>query len=154
MCVLRVSGPELDVDALLAATTLRQGGLEPCALYRRGELRFPQAGPDGPRSASSGIDVKVSDASWTDLSEQISDAERFLDSHRREIERLAKTPGVSSLVLDFALEARVDEERASARFEHFPASIVGLAGGLGLALELSFYPCSDSADPPAAKSSA
>ncbi len=138
MCVLRASGAKFDPDRFLEASPL-----ESCKVFRRGDPPLPKSQPEGPRYETSGVTVDVSDAEWSDLPAQVADAERFLEANRGEIERLAQTPGVTDLTLDFPIELRIDGENVFAQFDRFPASLVRLAGALGLALELSTYPCSD-----------
>ena len=135
MCVLRAAGADFEPDVFLA-----DSALPPTKVYRIGEPRLPRSKPDGPKHDTSGITFSVSDAPWSDLSAQIADAETFLEAHRTEIERLASAYGVSDLVLDFPVELRVDGASVFAQFDRFPASLVRLAGQLGLALELSIYP--------------
>lgn len=106
MCVLRASGLDFDPDAFLGTSPLH-----PCKVFRRGDLRLPRSKPDEPRHETSGINIDVSDASWQDLPTQVADAERFIKANRREIERLAQTPGVTDLTLDFPVESRIDGER-------------------------------------------
>lgn len=133
MCVLRVYGTQLDVDALVETSTL-----SPCRTYRRGEPRLSTK-PEGPRSATSGVNISVSDASWRDLRGQVADAERFLRDHREEISKLRVFPGVEGLTLDFPVELRIGKN-VWAQCDRFPASLVAIAGELGLSLELSIYP--------------
>jgi len=137
MCVLRASGPDFDPDAFLESSIL-----SPTKVWYRGEPRLPRTRPDGPVVETSGLNVAVSDAEWSDLPAQVEDAERFLAFQRVELERLAATPGVSDLVLDFPIELRIGGSIV-AQFDRFPASLVRLAGELGLALELSLYPAKD-----------
>ncbi len=129
MCVLRASGIEFDVDGFL-----RVSSLAPCAVHRRGTPRLP-----GRVHESSGFNIAVSDASWSDLPSQIADAEQFLSRHSREIERLMRFPGVEGAVLDFPVNLRIGDG-VVAQFDRFPASLVRAAGRLGLSLELSIYP--------------
>jgi hypothetical protein len=138
MCVLRASGAEFEPDAFLEGSSL-----EPTKVHKKGEPRLLRSKPDGPNHERSGITVAVSDASWSDLSAQVADAERFLEDYAAEIERLAHAPGVACLVLDFPIESRIDGSSVVAQSDRFPASLVRLAGQLGLALELSIYPLSD-----------
>ncbi|MDJ0865674.1 MAG: hypothetical protein QNK03_06175 [Myxococcota bacterium] len=138
MCVLRATGAEFDPDAFLEGSRL-----QPRKVFRRGDPRLPNSQPDGPRHQTSGIHIDVSEAQWSDLPGQVADAERFLSANRDEVERLAGAPGVTDLVLDFPIELRIDGEGVAAQFDRFPASLVRLAGALGLALELSTYPRSD-----------
>lgn len=140
MCVLRAAGAEFEPDAFLEGSSL-----EPTKVYRKGEPRLPRSKPGGPSHDTSGLIVAVSDAAWSDLPGQVADAERFLKAHKAEIQRLAHAPSVTDLVLDFPIELRIDGSSIVAQFDRFPAPLVGLAGQLGLALELSFYPSSDGA---------
>ena len=137
MCVLRASGTDFDPE-----TFLDPSPFEPSKIYRRGDPRLPESRPNGPRYDTSGINVAVSEAPWSDLPAQVADAERFLEANRAELERLVQSPGVTDLTLDFPIELRIDGETVVAQFDRFPASLVRLAGTLGIALELSVYPCS------------
>jgi|SRR6185369_14367878 len=132
MCVPRADGAEFDVDAFLLGSTPSA-----CKIYRRGEPRLK-----GARAAKrwevSGINVAVSDASWSDLTAPVADAERFLCEHHQEITRLRTFPGVDGLVLDFPIASRIGKD-AGAQCERFPAALVAAAGALGLDLELSLY---------------
>jgi len=65
--------------------------------------------------------------------------------HRAELQRLGRASGVASITLDFPIELRIDGTSTIAQFDRFPASLVALAGQLGLALELSIYPTSEDA---------
>jgi hypothetical protein len=114
-----------------------------CKVFRRGEPRLPRSKPDGPSYETSGLNIVVSDAPLSDLPAQVADAEHFLTANRGEIERLAQSPGVTDLTLDFAIELRIDGENVMAQFDRFPTSLVRLAGTLGLALGASIYPCSE-----------
>ena len=135
MCVLRASGEAFDVDAFLSGSPL-----QPYKVFHRGEPRLPRSHPEGPQHATSGINIQVSEAPWSDLPSQISDAERFLETHREELQRLAESPGVVDLTLDFPINLRIDGASVVAQFDRFPASLTRLAGHLGIALELSIYP--------------
>jgi hypothetical protein len=81
----------------------------------------------------------VSDAEWSDLPAQVSDAERFLISNREAIEALAALPGIEDLLLDFPIELRADGIKLAAQTDRFPASLVRLSGSLGLGLALTLY---------------
>ena len=91
----------------------------------------------------NGLNILVSDAPMSDLVGQVADAERFLSENRPEIERLGNRPGVSDLILDFPIALRIDGENVVAQYNRFPASLVHLAGALGIGLELSIYPSSE-----------
>jgi len=85
------------------------------------------------------MNVAISDASWGDLPAQVVDAERFLRDNREEIRRLRAFPGVEGITLDFPIELRIGKS-VWAQSDRFPASLVTIAGELGLNLELSIYP--------------
>jgi hypothetical protein len=130
MCVLRVSGKDLDPTSVV--------GLEPCTVYRLGEPRW-RSRPDGPRWDTSGFNVAVSEAPWSDLRKQISDACAFLDRHAEEIRTLRAGGAVEDMSLDFPVHQRIGVSTLT-QFEFFPAELVQKAGSLGLGLELSIYP--------------
>jgi hypothetical protein len=138
MCVLRVSGEEFDPDSFLAGSNL-----QPCKIFRRGEARLPKSAPSGPKYAKSAINLAVSDRSWSELPAQMKDAEEFLTANRSELDRLTNSPGVTDATLDFPVELRINGETVVAQCDRFPASLVSIAGALGIALELSIYPCGD-----------
>ena len=125
-CVLRASGSEFDVDAFLDDSPF-----EPCAVWRRGEQRFRHKPP----SENSGFNLEVSDG---DLAEQVAGAVVFLEDDRAEILRLLAMIGVEAH-LDFGI-ARRD---VFVQTDFFPSVLIGLAGSLGLGIELSQYPVSN-----------
>ena len=134
MCVLRVSGKHLDVDAQLAAS-----GLTPDRVFRAGEPRRSSR-HGGERNEESGFTVEVSRASWSGLEGQASDAIAFLKRHGDALSILRAAPGVEDIRLDFPIDLRIDRETVMAQFDYFPPELVSLAGALGLGLELSIYP--------------
>lgn len=129
-CVLRASGPDFAVDEFLAHSPLR-----PCSIWRRGERRHQYRPP----SKDSGFNVVVSDAPGDDMPSQIGDAVRFLTAHYEELVRLMASSGLEGAVLDFGI-ARRD---VMAQCDTLPAPLIRLAGGLGLAIEISQYPMLD-----------
>ena len=130
-CVLRVAGRHFDVDAYL-----RRGVLVPSGVYRRGEARFPTL-PRARESLQSGFGIVVSKTDSSDLADQVKDAVSFLLRHRRAVRALRRRKGVEGATLDFGVERRPE---AAVQVQVFPEDLVRLAGELGLALELSFYP--------------
>jgi hypothetical protein len=132
-CVLRAAGPEFDVAAFLATSML-----VPSTTYHRGEPVLATR-PEGKKCKASGIVVSVSEAPWSNLPAQVADAEQFLRENRQELSRLRSFPGVEDMALDFPIYQRVGE-KVWMQTDSFPASLVAIAGALGLGLELSIYP--------------
>ena len=130
MCVLHVSGKNLDPAALLEGTHLYA-----YRVYQVGQPR--RHFPDGSRHTSSGFSVNVSDASWSDLRQQVEDACEFLDRHAEDIRRILDSGTVDDMRLDFPIHSRLGEKFA--QFDLFPAKLVTMAGVFGIGLELSTY---------------
>ena len=133
MCVLRVSGLELDPYEFLASSSL-----EPAAVFVRGRPRLASR-PDGPMHEESGINWDVSDASWDQLPSQVEDAIAFLKLNRAEIERLVTHRGVTAVGLDFAVSRAVGGSAPRSQSVSFPAELLRLAGELGLDVSVSTY---------------
>lgn len=136
MCILHISGRQLD-----PATGV---GLQPYRVHRAGEPRR-RSRPDGPRWSTSGFSVTVSDAPWSDLMRQVSDACAFLDSHGDAIRTLYAGGAVEDMRLDFPVHLRIGDN-VLAQFEFFPPELIEKAGRLGLGLEISIYPSRQDGD--------
>jgi hypothetical protein len=130
-CVLRVAGREFDVDAYI-----QRGALVPSAVYRRGEARFPTL-PRARTNSRSGFSIVVSKRPFSDFEGQVREALAFLEKERRAVQALRRRKGVEGATLDFGVERRPD---VAVQVQGFPEDLVRLAGQLGLALDLSFYP--------------
>jgi len=130
-CVLRVSGENLDIDALLAFTSL-----VPRHVVRKGQPRFERSKHI---AGYSGFNVSVSDASGTDVQSQVRDALAFLQMNREDIQRAVQFPGVEHARLDFGVHCRLSNGIA-AQFDYYPPDLLRLAGELGLGIEISLYP--------------
>lgn len=130
-CLLRVAGREFDVDRYLA-----RGVLAPSGVYRRGEARFPTL-PRARKSLRSGFNIVVSKKEFSDFPGQVRDALSFLARHRRAVRALRRRKGVDGAELDFGVERRPE---AAVQVQAFPEELIRVAGELGLALTLSFYP--------------
>lgn len=130
MCTLRIAGDLLDVDALLQAVPLTAA-----AVHRRGEPRYASK-PDGRRNETSGVNVGVSNADFSSLRGQISDALAFLTTHRKALESARRFPGVDTMFLDLPVE----ERDVMVQSDRFPAALLGQLGALGIDLVLSRYP--------------
>ena len=130
-CILRVTGRRFDVDAYL-----KRGVLVPTMVYRRGEPRF-QTQPQGRKNLRSGLNIVVSEKEFAEFEGQLRDARRFLVRYGRAVRALRRRDGVEGASLDFGVERRPE---AVVQVQVFPEDLVRVAGQLGLALELSFYP--------------
>lgn len=133
-CVLRANGEDFGVDEFLEQTSL-----SPCHTYRKGQPKSPSQ-KRGKVWSSSGLNINVSDAEFSDLQGQIQDAMVFLKKHKQAIRNLCEYEGVENVCLDFGIEQR---ENAKIQFEYFPPALITLAGRLGLGIEISFYPSAE-----------
>ncbi len=129
-CILRVSGDELDVDALLKVI-----GLEPDRVWRRSEPRRASK-PDGERNESSGVTFVASEAGFCEFGVQLDDATKFLEDNRARIAAMASFEGVQHAILDFGIELRDVPFHSDILTPRFLMAV----SGTGLAVELSHYP--------------
>ena len=134
MCVLRAYGRRFDADTFAASSKLPI-----VSVHRRGQPRYPHTQPRGPRHGRSGVNVRVSSASWSNRRKQVREAERFLSKHAAALRRLGRRPGVEDFVLDFPVHLRIGRQIA-VQWDRFPASLVQKAARLGLSLEFTIYP--------------
>jgi hypothetical protein len=88
------------------------------------------------------MNIVVSEKEFSEFDGQLNDARKFLVRYGQAVRALRRREGVEGAVLDFGVERRPE---AVVQVQVFPETIVRLAGQLGLALELSFYP---EPDPP------
>ena len=132
-CMLRAWGRAFDVDQCLSK--LKLGATK---VYRRGEPRF-NTRPNGARQRFSGFNAVVSGAEMDHLARQFREAERYLLAHSRVLRKLRHWPGVEGVDLDFGVEWKADTVVQSSRI---PETLVAAAGRLGVALEITMYPCS------------
>ena len=135
-CMLRISGPNLDIDSLI-----QHIALEPETVCRKGEPKFGSR-PNGNKHQKSGADYLVSDAEFEDFEGQQSDAVEYLKLHETEIKAILSFSGVEGVVLDFGISRR----EVAVQCDYFPPELIKLAGELGLGIELSQYPLSDELD--------
>jgi len=103
-------------------------------VYVRGEPRHPTK-PNGKKSVTSGVNIEVSGADFTNLKRQIRDAVSFLTRHRLALRRLGRIAGVERLTLDFG----VADRDVAAQFDYFPPELITAAGSLGIGIEISRY---------------
>jgi len=122
----------MDPDALLRTT-----GLSAFRVDRKGEPRLLKS--HGP-FAHSAVHVDVSDAEFSDLAKQIEDAVAFLEVHAAALRSATAFPGVEQATLDFAVESR----EVAIDSKYLPPDLLRRAGQLGIGVEISLYPPSDS----------
>jgi hypothetical protein len=129
-CILRVSGKDFASRSYARRTTLPV-----IKVSVRGEPRLPKTKPNGEKHKTSGVNVQVSNADFTNLKRQIRDAVTFLERHRRALRRLGRASGVERLTLDFG----VADRGVAAQFDYFPPELIAAAGSLGIGIEVSRY---------------
>jgi hypothetical protein len=126
--VLRISGADLDADALLRVVSLPVYDIR-----RAGEI-----GPLGRPYTGTSIHVDVSTAEFSDLARQTDDAVRFLQRNQAGIREALGFPGVEDGRLDFA----VNHRDLAIDCKYLPPKLLKLVGDLGLGVEISVYPWS------------
>lgn len=130
-CILRAGGTDFDVDDFIEKSSLVAD-----SLWRKGEQRFPRSKSSKEINGSSGIRMVVSEADFSELSQQIEDVIAFLQQNQETIRVLASFPGVEGAVLDFGAEIHPPGWSSFT----FPAELLLLAGSAGVSLCLSVYP--------------
>ncbi len=135
MCVLRVYGGKFDPRAFL-----EHSAMQAYEVWREGEPR--RAGPKrlGRIHDSAGFKVDVSQKEWTDLAGQVEEAIAFLEQYREDLQALRRTPGVAEVRLDFPFAVLDTGEPPLPQSVFLPPRLLSLAGGLGVAVEVSIYP--------------
>ncbi len=147
-CVLRISGDEFDLDALLASIDV-----SPCHVQRKGAPRFESG-----RSIAeyTGFNIDVSKDDGNDLAHQVRDATQFLATSRTAIQRAVNYPGVEHAELDFCVNCRLGNGVA-VQNNSLSSDLLKLAGDLGVDVNVSIYSSpngansgddSDTVDPP------
>ncbi|MDU9047270.1 MAG: hypothetical protein Q3M30_00355 [Candidatus Electrothrix sp. Rat3] len=89
----------------------------------------------------SGFSVDISDEDWNDISNQIVDAENFLNENFNELNRLSETPNVEDIRFDFPYSLRLNENIFT-QSEYIPPSFLKIIGRLNIGIEMSLYPLS------------
>ena len=126
-CILRIDGTNFDPDAFLAAS-----GLVADTVYHRGDGRR-----GGRVSESGGFTVLVSEAGVEEFEEQIEAAVEFLRINNDELTRLARFPGVETVLLDFG--CAFPNQRVAGRFFRLPLPLLRECAEVGVEVELSVY---------------
>ena len=128
-CILRVSGKNLEIGALL-----RQLPFAPYRIWCKGsvdEIRKKV-------SVDSGAAFEIRGADLDEFDLQIEDATAFLEKHGASLKAMTEFPGVEYAVLDFGIEVRDEYVVYS---DCLPATFIQAAATSGLDIELSHYRC-------------
>jgi hypothetical protein len=131
--VLHVTGPDFDPGPLLAGL-----GLEPFAVFRRGDPCFPESRSDR-RHTVGGFKCDVSAADGV-IADEVRDAIDFLTRHHGDLEAVSRHPAVEDICLDFGHYLRIDGRRVAVQCDILPPELLRLAGELGIGIMLSLYP--------------
>ena len=131
-CFLAARGRAFDVDRFIKTTRL------PVAQVWRRVTPLGAKGVIDPRKRHrySGFDATVSLYDRDAFSRQLSDAERFLRKHSRELLRLQRWRGIEEIWLDFG----VVWEDTLVQVDYIPSSLVAAAGEIPLSIVISHYP--------------
>ena len=128
-CVLRVSGENLDLNALLDRSALKA-----FRTWRKGELRVPAAA-NSKINADSGACFDVSAAGFEEFGKQQEDATNFLSSNRSSIQQLTSCPGVEHAHLDFG----IDWGASWIHSDVLSPAFLRAAADVGISVEISHY---------------
>ena len=127
-CMLRLGGKELDVKSLI-----RSFNLEVSKVWIKGEAKFRNR-PDK-LNTNSGLNIIVSDAEFNEFSLQKEQAEVYLSDNLEQLKKVVQYQGVDNVYIDFGIEWR----DVYIQSDYFPASLVKLAGEIGLGIEITQY---------------
>lgn len=132
-CILRVSGSNLDVEALLSLVDLK-----PDRVWRCGEPRRASK-PEGRRHDHSGATFVASNADFCEFDKQVDEATSYLERHCQQMASMASFEGVQDTTLDFGIELR----DVAIHSDVLPVRFLKAAAEAGVSVELSHYPCSE-----------
>ena len=95
--LIRIRGAILDVDAVLASLS----ALEPCAVFRKGDLTGAEQGPSKYEASGAYFDVDGTD--FQTLDEQFVLFEEFARLYEDDVLRLTTSIGIDEAYVDFAV---------------------------------------------------
>lgn len=130
-CMLRAGGGNFNADSFIASVPIIID-----SMWRKGERRFPNSTINEQINESSGIRIVASEASFSELPQQIEDVISFLQTNLENLKCLSSFPGVEWLLLDFGAEIYPPGWSSFT----FPPALLSLAGQAGISLCLSVYP--------------
>lgn len=130
-CIFRVTGDILDIDTLVA-----QSSVPVDRMWRKGEQRALK----GKFHSNSGANFIASDADFDEFDAQLLGATAFLEEHVAAIAKIVEFPGVQDAVLDFAVSIGDGNFTQSS---YLPPKFLQLVARSEIGVEISHYPCSD-----------
>ena len=130
-CLLRISGPSLDVQELLLTFALPFD-----RVWKKGEQRIVE----GRFHTDSGVTFLVSDADLNEIDRQVLEATEYLTKNASVIEKMILFPGVQDAFLDFGVSIG---EGYLSQSTYLPAKLIQLAAHAGIGIEISHYACCD-----------
>jgi hypothetical protein len=125
ICIFRVGGSGLDVDAVLNSATLRPYRIERIGVGR---------------AKTNALHYEISDREPGTSAELITAIEMFLNRNRNDISLIREMSGNDGLVLDVGLFFDAQEP---IRTLNFPLRLLEVIADLGLSLEFSAYGCAE-----------
>ena len=134
MCVLRVSANRKTLSDFLSETRFPF-----CTEYDKGTMAM--FGRDkGKPHRRAGFNTLVSRKQWDDLPGQVTDAIRFLRRNRHHLNRLRSEFKARDVRLDFPYYLRIGKNDIVIQCDFLPATLISLAGELGIGIEMTLYP--------------
>jgi hypothetical protein len=133
-CVLRISGGDLNINAMLELHPLPVQ-----SVWTKGEARILK----GRFHTDSGANVVVSEAQLEQFDRQSADAVAFLELHAPAIGMVGRYPGVEEVIFDFGVALVEDHITQSS---YLSPQLIQLAAIAGIGIVLSHYPCSEDVD--------
>jgi hypothetical protein len=137
-CVLRVSGENLDLNALLEAFPVKA-----FRTWRKGERRVPNA-VNSKINTDFGACFDVSDGDFENFAKQQEDATHFLKSNCLALQQLTSFPGVEYAQLDFG----IDWGASGIHSNVLSPAFLRAAADAGVSVEISYYAQAVDESPP------
>lgn len=132
MCVLRVLANRKTLSDFLSELRFPF-----CTEHDKGTTPMFGRDKDKPHRRA-GFNTLVSRKQWDDLPGQVTDAIRFLRRNKHHLNRL-RTEFKASASLDFPRSLRIGRN-VVVQCDFLPATLISLAGELGIGIEMTLYP--------------
>ena len=130
MCVLKIHSDTTSFQVYYESTDLPV-----ISCHVKGQVRRKSTGE---LHQSHQIAISVSDKDWDNFEGQVEDAIAFLADHESELRELIASHDASESYLDFPLYSRLRGDIVNQN-DHLPRQLIGLAGRLGLGIEMAIY---------------